>query len=85
MFVANLSLSAVTDGEVLLNLLKQTSRSILDVSCDGAYDTRKCHAVIEIRGYIALIPLQEKVLSSGPWSSSKSYNRPPEAYDSDKY
>ncbi|MFA0178754.1 transposase, partial [Vibrio lentus] len=33
---AELSLSTVTDGEVLPNLLKQTRRSILEVSGDGA-------------------------------------------------
>ncbi|EAP94537.1 transposase [Vibrio splendidus 12B01] len=41
---AELSLSTVTDGEVLPNLLKQTRRSIFEVSGDGAYDTRACHA-----------------------------------------
>ncbi|WP_157939036.1 transposase, partial [Vibrio splendidus] len=47
---AELSLSTVTDGEVLPNLLKQTRRSILEVSGDGAYDTRACHAAIKIKG-----------------------------------
>ena len=37
---AELSLSNVTDGEVLPNLLKQTRRKIIEVSGDGAYDTR---------------------------------------------
>ncbi len=61
---AELSLSTVTDGEVLPNLLKQTRRSILEVSGDGAYDTRACHAAIKIKGAIALIP-QEKEQPSG--------------------
>ena len=56
---AELSLSTVTDGEVLPNLLKQTRRSILEVSGDGAYDTRACHAVIKMKGAIALIPPRE--------------------------
>ncbi|WP_445329518.1 IS5 family transposase, partial [Vibrio sp. L3-7] len=56
---AELSLSTVTDGEVLPNLLKQTRRSILEVSGDGAYDTRACHAAIKIKGAIALIPPRE--------------------------
>ena len=34
---AGLGFSTVTDGEVLPNLLKQTRRSILDVSSDEAY------------------------------------------------
>ncbi len=47
-------LSTATDGEVLPNLLKQTLRSILDVSGDGAYDTRACHAAIKIKRAIVL-------------------------------
>ncbi|MFA0201470.1 transposase, partial [Vibrio atlanticus] len=47
---AELSLSMVTDGEVLPNLLKQTRRSLLEVSGDDAYDTRACHAAIKIKG-----------------------------------
>lgn len=35
---AELSLSTVTDAEVLPNLLKQTCRKVLEVSGDGAYD-----------------------------------------------
>ena len=46
----------VTDGAVLPNLLKQTGQSILEVSADGAYYTRACHAAIKIKGAIALIP-----------------------------
>ncbi|GHY76109.1 transposase [Vibrio cholerae] len=37
---AELSLSNVTDAEVLPNLLKQTRRRIIEISGDGAYDTR---------------------------------------------
>ncbi|ANB97452.1 hypothetical protein FORC14_1189 [Vibrio parahaemolyticus] len=37
---AELSLSTVRDAEVQSNLLKQTRRKILDISGDGAYDTR---------------------------------------------
>ncbi len=36
---AELSLSNVTDAEVLPNLLKQTRRRIIEISGDGAYDT----------------------------------------------
>ena len=53
---AELSLSTVTDGEVLPNLLKQTRRSIHEVSGDGAYDTRACHDAIKIKRAVALIP-----------------------------
>ncbi|CAK2597507.1 hypothetical protein VCRA2126O85_150096 [Vibrio crassostreae] len=57
---AELGLSTVTDGEVLPNLLKQKRRSILEVSGDGAYDTRACHAAIKIKGAIALVPPRER-------------------------
>ncbi|MGL1451800.1 transposase, partial [Vibrio parahaemolyticus] len=40
---AELSLSNVTDDEVLHNLLKQTSRKIIEISGDGANDTRNFH------------------------------------------
>ncbi len=40
---AELSLSNVTDAEVLPNLLKQTRRKITEISGDGAYDTRHCY------------------------------------------
>jgi hypothetical protein len=35
-----LSLSNVTDAEVLPNLLKQTRRKIIEISGDVAYDTK---------------------------------------------
>ncbi|MDN3617163.1 IS5-like element ISVba2 family transposase [Vibrio gallaecicus] len=56
---AELSLSTVTDGEVLPNILKQTRRSIHEVSGDGAYDTRACHDAIKIKRAVALIPPRE--------------------------
>ncbi len=45
---AELSLSNVTDAEVLSSLLKQTRRRILEISGDGANDTRNCHDAIEL-------------------------------------
>ncbi|WP_305842989.1 IS5 family transposase [Photobacterium leiognathi] len=56
---AELSLSTVTDVEMLPNLLKQTHQKILEISGDGAYDTRDCHAEIRIRRAVALIPPRE--------------------------
>ena len=56
---AELSLSTVTDAEVLPNLLKQTRRKILEISGDGAYDTRDCHNAIYIKRSVALIPPRE--------------------------
>ncbi|HCE2380015.1 IS5 family transposase [Vibrio parahaemolyticus] len=46
---AELSLSNVTDAEVLPNLLKQTRRRIIEISGDGAYDTRDCHDAIRFK------------------------------------
>ncbi|MBT0234344.1 IS5 family transposase, partial [Vibrio campbellii] len=56
---AELSLSNVTDAEVLPNLLKQTRRKIIEISGDGAYDTRNCHDAIRIKRAFPLIPPRE--------------------------
>ncbi len=56
---AELSLSNVTDAEVLPNLLKQTRRRIIEISGDGAYDTRDCHEAIRFKRAVPLIPPRE--------------------------
>jgi hypothetical protein len=56
---AEMSLSNVTDAEVLPNLLKQTRRKIIKISGDGAYDTRSCHDAIRIKRTVPLIPPRE--------------------------
>ncbi|HFC9211005.1 IS5 family transposase [Vibrio cholerae] len=56
---AELSLSNVTDAEVLPNLLKQTRRRTIEISGDGAYDTRDCHEAIRFKRAIPLIPPRE--------------------------
>ncbi|OEF90819.1 hypothetical protein A1QY_03215 [Vibrio anguillarum] len=56
---AELTLSGVTDAEVLPNRLKQTRRAIKEISGDGAYDTRECHRVIRVKKAIPLIPPRE--------------------------
>ncbi|EGR08377.1 transposase DDE domain protein [Vibrio cholerae HE48] len=53
---AELSLSNVTDAEVLPNLLKQTRRKIAEISGDGADDTKGCYETIRIKRAVALIP-----------------------------
>jgi len=40
---AESSLSNVTDARALPTLLKQTYRKIIEISTDGAYDTRDCY------------------------------------------
>jgi hypothetical protein len=57
---AEFSLITVTDAEVLPNLLKQTRRKILEISGDGANDTRDCHEVIQIKRAVALILPRER-------------------------
>ncbi|EKC5524289.1 TPA: IS5 family transposase [Vibrio parahaemolyticus] len=47
------------DAEVLPNLLKQTRRRIIEISGDGAYDTRNCHDAIRIKRAVPLIPPRE--------------------------
>ncbi|ENJ7186675.1 IS5 family transposase, partial [Vibrio fluvialis] len=56
---AELSLSNVTDAEVLPNLLKQTRRRIIEISGDGAYDTRDCYDAIRFKRAVPLIPPRE--------------------------
>ncbi|EOK5722022.1 TPA: IS5 family transposase [Vibrio parahaemolyticus] len=56
---AELSLSNVTDAEVLPNLLKQTGRRIIEISGDGAYDTRDCCDAIRFKRAVPLIPPRE--------------------------
>ena len=56
---AELSLSNVTDAEVLPNLLKQTRRKIIEISGDGAYDTKGCYDAIRIKRAVPLIPPRE--------------------------
>lgn len=56
---AELSLSNVTDGEVLPNLLKQTRRKIVEIAGDGAYDTKNCHDAIQSKQAVPLIPPRE--------------------------
>lgn len=66
-----LSLSTVSDAEVLPHLLKQTRRKILEISGDGAYDTRDYHAAIRIRRAVAIIPPKKGSGILGKRSSEK--------------
>ncbi|WP_412500261.1 IS5 family transposase [Shewanella chilikensis] len=56
---AELSLSNVTDAEAFPALLKQTRRKIIEISGDGAYDTRACYEAIRIKRATPLIPPRE--------------------------
>ena len=56
---AEFSLSNVSDGEALPSLLKQTRRRIVEISGDGAYDTRLCYEAIRVKRAKPLIPPRE--------------------------
>ena len=53
---AEVSLVQVADNEVMPTLIKPLRRKIRQVSADGAYDTRDCHALLKKRGIKATIP-----------------------------
>lgn len=61
--VAELSLSNVTDVEVLPNLLKQTCRKIIEISGAGAYDKKGCYDAILIKRSVPLVPSREGAAS----------------------
>lgn len=56
--------NAVGDGEVLPELLAQVPEPLEQVSADGSYDTRACHAAIAQRQARAAIPPRE---NARPW------------------
>ncbi len=56
---ASVCLSNVSDGEALPNLLRQTRRRIVEISGDGAYDTRLCYEAILIKRAAPFIPPRE--------------------------
>ncbi|HDZ3695600.1 TPA: IS5 family transposase [Vibrio cholerae] len=68
---AELSLSNVTDTEVFSNLLKQTRQRIIEISGDGAYDTRDCHDAIRFKRAVPHIPPREGAAS---WENGHSRN-----------
>ncbi|ATF10233.1 Mobile element protein [Candidatus Enterovibrio altilux] len=53
---AELSASNVTDGNVLPNWFKQTSRRINEILSNEAYDTRQCYESVRIKRGVPLIP-----------------------------
>lgn len=53
---AEVSLETVGDNEVFPILFYQLWRKIEQVSADGAYDTKECHALLKKKGAWATIP-----------------------------
>ena len=50
------SLIQVADNEVMPTQIKPLSRKIKQVSADGTYDTKDCHALLKRRGIKVTIP-----------------------------
>ncbi|EOX1519366.1 IS5 family transposase [Vibrio cholerae] len=53
---AEVTFETVGDNEVLPTLLNRLRRKIAQVSADGAYDTKACHALLKKKGAKAMIP-----------------------------
>ncbi len=60
---AELSLSNISNGEVMPNLIRQTRRKIAEISGDGAYDTRLCYKAIRIKRAAPIITPREGAAS----------------------
>lgn len=58
---AEVSLETVGDNEVLPTLLNRLHRKIEQVSADGAYDTKECHAILKKKGARATISPRKNV------------------------
>ena len=58
------------DAPVLESLLEQIppSELVTSVTTDGAYDTKKCHAVLAQRGTMAIIPPRK---NGKPWKDNQ--------------
>ncbi len=57
---AELSAPSMTDGEILLSLLKQTGRGINEISADCAYDTKQYYKTVRIKRTVPLILIPPK-------------------------
>ncbi len=68
---AEVSLETVADNEVLPTLLNPLRRKIEQVSADGAYDTRACHALLQKKGAKASIPPRK---NAGLWEDGHPRN-----------
>ncbi|HBB0307410.1 TPA: IS5 family transposase [Escherichia coli] len=68
---AEVSLETVADNEVLPTLLNPLRRKIKQVSADGAYDTKACHALLKKKGAKATIPPRK---NAAPWEEGHPRN-----------
>lgn len=74
------SLVNVGDSETLPTLLNPLRRKVHSVSADGAYDTKKCHEVLQTKGCKPLIPSRK---NAGYWEKGHPRNKAVDALKSD--
>ncbi|MEZ9358092.1 IS5 family transposase, partial [Vibrio breoganii] len=77
---AEVSLVNVGDSEALPTLLNPLRRKVHSVSADGAYDTKKCHEVLQNKGCKPLIPPRK---NAGYWEEGHPRNKVVDALKSD--
>jgi hypothetical protein len=77
---AEVSLVNVGDSEVLPTLLNPLRRKVHSVSADGAYDTKKCHEVLQSKGCKPLIPPRK---NAGYWEEGHPRNEAVDALKND--
>jgi hypothetical protein len=73
---AEVSLVSVGDSEVLPTLLNPLRRKIMQVSADGAYDTKGCYQLLRRKGCKATIPPRS---NAGLWEKGHPRNEAVEA------
>lgn len=77
---AEVSLVNVGDSEALPTLLNPLRRKVHSVSADGAYDTKKCHEVLQNKGCKPLIPPRK---NAGYWEEGHPRNEVVDALKND--
>lgn len=73
---SEVSLVSVGDNEVLPTLLNPLRRKIMQVSADGAYDTKGCYQLLRLKGCKATIPPRS---NAGLWEKGHPRNEAVEA------
>lgn len=68
---AEVSLVLISDNEVLPTLLNPLRRKIMQISADGAYDTKGCYQLLRRKGCKATIPPYSNV---GLWEKGHPRN-----------
>lgn len=77
---AEVSLVNVGDSEALPTLLNPLRRQVRSVSAGGAYDTKRCHEVLQNKGCKVLIPPRK---NAGYWEGGHPRNEAVDALKND--